>query len=354
LGLAAAASAAPAPLHAQASPGAWMVGSDAGLDLWYHGLALAGMQGTAGELLYDPGYPAQVARAREAMGLPPTPLEEAAGELRARLLADPAFEVFHFVPLYFPGVGRQSMLAALQAVADAEEGPPSVADPSARFGAAALAGVLARPDQRDVMGAFVELLEREWDDFYERYHQDRMQSLVPVLQEVQTVWGSRVGPRLAPFLERYALDRGWIFLSQPLGWDGRILAGDASNPWDNQVAIGYGDDSLSEGLANLVQEVVIRSVRELCYPAVRAATERIGVEFSDPVSGARTSSVAAVRCGAMVLDRYLPEFSEPYRLDALGRREWAGEETGAGAFEERFPLVPALERALEEGVEPAG
>ena len=50
-----------APGEGQASDGAWMVGADAGLDLWYHGLALAGLQGSSGEVLYDPGYPAAIA-----------------------------------------------------------------------------------------------------------------------------------------------------------------------------------------------------------------------------------------------------------------------------------------------------
>ena len=84
------------------------------------------------------------------------------------------------------------------------------------------------------------------------------------------------------------------------------------------------------------------AVRELSYPLLDAVppwAER------DRVAAERARDVAAVRAGAMLLDRVAPPLAAPYR--ALFRSAAA---RGGRTFEELFPLDITIERALRANV----
>ena len=336
-------------IQAQPQAGQWVVGADAVVDLWYHGLAISGIQTGAGMPLYDVGYRGRFVAARAAAGADATPMEAAAPEILGRLRLDPAFEVLHFVPLYFPGVGTDQLIDALRQVASSDDPIPVVRDPMVRFGATAVAGILTTPDQRRALGRYLDLLDAERGSFYAEFARTLHGQFQARAAALQTRWNGEMAVALWPYLTRYSLERGRLTVSPTLGLDGRILEGDRSNPWDNQMVVGWNPDLVEGADGALFADLVSRSARELCFPAVRRAMDSAGIDPATPSAGAEISGRAATRCGDLLLDQYLPAYGPAYR-------RWA---TGAGAsspsadpavFAAAFPLEPGLEQALLEAV----
>jgi len=339
----------PAPVEAQESNGQWALGADAVVDLWFHGLAMSGVQTGAGLPLYDLRYRGRFVAARQAAGAEATPLEAAAAEVQGAMRSDPAFEVLHFVPLYFPGVGGDQLIAALRQVASSDDPLPSIHDPMARFGATAVAGILHTPTQRRALGRYLDLLEAERASFYSQFAAELHRGFQAEAPQLQTRWNQEVASALWPYLIRYSLERGRLTVSPTLGLDGRILEGDRSNPWDNQLVVGWNPDHLSDPDGALFADLVSRSARELCFPAVRRAMNSAGISPSDPAQGAEISGRAATRCGDLLLNQYLPAYGPDYRMwaSALGV---SGPSADPAAFAAAFPLEPGLEQALLEAL----
>jgi hypothetical protein len=334
---------------AQQSEVRWSVAADPSMDLWFHGMALIGVQGPGGAPLYDVGYGAEMRGEKERRGIAATPLDQAVPTLRAAVASESELELLHFLPLYFPGVSRSGLLQAVEAISTAGSGVPAVADPRAEFGATAIASIIRDPDQREVLGVFAEALEEEWNLFYGNYWRDRQVRVEGAMTEAGRTFNESVLPAAAPFLRGFGLQAGRLMPSPPVGLEGRILAGDPSNPWDNQVVVGL--EGATEDVSGLVTEITARFLKEACYPAVREAMSASGLAGSDPVADARISSDAATRCGGMVLDRFVPSMSQEYSnwvLDARG-----GTNSPSTDLQEAFPLPPALERALLQVIQGA-
>lgn len=318
----------------------WIVGRAPQVDLWYHGLAVIGYEGFGALPLYDPGYAARAAAARVESGSPESSLVTEAARFRSALSRDSIFEVFHFLPMYFTASTPQGMLDALRKVAGST-GTPDVGDPTAQFGAAATAYVLEQPGQRRVLGEFVDALEDEWDVFFADYSRELARTEAERAGQFQQRWDGVFQPALLPYLRSFRLDGGVILVSPALGAEGRIFQGDPNNPVDNVVAVGFSDGAVPDAELYAV-------VRELCFPLVRGAIEAAG-SGQDRVAAERSSSRAAVRCGALLLDQYLPSAAAGYRSTFADV-----ESTDPGlvrrAFVQAYPLDPALERALQEAV----
>lgn len=90
----------------------WRVAHDPFVDLWFHSLAVVGLDGYGPLPMYDAQYVAHV-RATKADAHLTTTLERRAAELHKAFVADSAFEALHFLPLYFAGTDPAVALPAL-------------------------------------------------------------------------------------------------------------------------------------------------------------------------------------------------------------------------------------------------
>ncbi len=301
---------------------AWTATTDAGAVLWYHCLALLDVRGPGELPLHEPGYAGRVAREKAARDVR-TRLDAEAERLGAALRADPAFEVLHFVPLYFAASERSAMLDALRRVA--EGAPPGALTERERFGAAAVSGVLRTPEQRRLLGRLVAVMEEEWRVWL---GPERARAPMAVPAAFDATW-RRLEPQLRPYLRARRLDGGRILLVPALGADGRFFEGLPAVRDDNVVAVGTAAGGA---------DAAWRVVRELCYPAVRQAL-RARVT-GDRETGERESGRAAVRCGALLLERLAPEEVPAYEtawLRAAGR---------SGSFAEAFAVSEEVLAAL--------
>jgi hypothetical protein len=292
--------AAPATAQPSSEPGdTWRVTVSPFADLWYHGLAVVGFNGFGAHPLYDVAYGRQAARAR-----PDGPLAREAPGLLEVLESDPAFEVLHFVPVYLAELPPDGALAGLRRIADGRETARGVASDG---GLAVIAALLPTPAQRRVLGRFLRALEQERSRGLATALAANRTGRMEQLAAMQARWVDTFAPALDPYLTGRGLGGGRILATPALGLEGRFFQGDPGLVRDNVVIVGLGP--VDEGPDATLAPVV----RELCYPAVRAAFEDVQFRYADRVAASRASDAAATRCGELLLQRALPEALPAYR-----------------------------------------
>ncbi len=331
----------PAPVAAQAASG-WRCQDDAFADLWFHGLAMVGFYGFGPLPLYDPGYGRAVRQARGTADLASTPLEHDRQSLLERFRGDDAFELFHFLPLYFHGAGRMAAVAALESVAATARGAPADVPAEARFGTSVVAQLLGDSGERRVLGTFVGDLKEEWRDEVEPRRARDAAARDHRLVVLRAAWNKEWAPALAPFLEAEGFTTGTVVVVPALGAEGRFLERDPGGAAGPLLILGAPADD-GTGAATLSS-----LVRELCYPTVRRVFASFEARFDDRIGASRASDLTATRCGELLLEGRAPAQVPAYRArfglpaGGMGRAFLSdfGHVPGAAAWE------GDLERAL--------
>ncbi len=319
-----------APLLGQADRTPWRVRSDPGADLWFAGLAATETFGFGDLPLYDRGATralrAMLASAGSGDAL------DGARDLHDAFAADSAFELLHFVPLYFTTADRDGMLAALRLVVERGSGAVAGLPSRERFGGSAVAATLRTPEQRRVLGAFLGHLGR-WSAATDSFRNSA--EVLLAVDAARARW-TRLAGTLEPYLAAERLDDGVLLVSPFVGPDGRLFEGAPGARADNVLAVHLPVGADGGDAAYL-------AVRELCYPLVRRVAGRLPA-LADRVSAERTRGQAAVRCGALLLARYAPGEIAGYErtwLRVAGRRE-----PFADAFALPEGWVEALQREI--------
>ncbi len=313
-------------------------------DLWFHGMALVDPVGPGPLPLYDPAYPSTVRRAKEAAGVSSTNLSDRVGYFRSAFQQDGAFEVLHFLPLYFSQAGRTEVFSALTILAGTEEGIPRAPSRRTAFGLAAVGSVLTTPGQRRVLGEFVQALEGEWTSFFRAWSAEEAEVRDLTLRSVQASWNQEFGPALKEILQDMGMEGGLVAVSQAIGVEGRIFPGSPERQGDNVLVI-----SAPDGPENGT-EAIYSMLRELSFPIARRAIDRVGGRTGVRSQDEDRAGRAAVRAGALVLGAFRPQALNGYQRFFLSQ---AGRTTPPdvdvqSAFEGAYPLDPALEIALRE------
>jgi hypothetical protein len=334
---------APAP-DANRDPAAvrWTVANRPDVDLWYYGLAYTGLGASAEIPLYQPEYVERLVAAKRAAGAYPTPLDRRAEEFARQFRTSANFSRLQFLPLYFSG--GDALFASLRAWAQVEGDPRRVQDPALAQAVAFLSQQFPSASERRILAGWVQLLDEEQRAFYGRYHAERLAELGGITAAVQARW-DQLAPRLQPYLDYMILNGGELVLSLPLGSEGRTL--DLGRR-QNRVAVGMP-------VAGAPADAVWAFVHELAYPLV-------GPVIQDQLAPAQRretdeqllSRRAAVRTGAILLDRVAPDAAAEYRAAYL---RWAGvavpmsAQERARQLERAYPLPEPLPPALAEAVD---
>lgn len=285
----------------------WRVASPAAAAAWFHVLDSVGVAGT-GAFRFTASGP------------------ERSTELGRTLSRGGRYDILHFVPLYYPSAGTAALAEALtQAASNA---PPSA--PRAQFLVGALRQALPSASARAPL--------MELADGLRRASAHRVST--ETLDALQAHWNRTLAPALAAFLRDQQLDAGLLWVLPGLGPEGRLFAGVAADRTDNIVAVAAGP---AGGHGPLYS-----AVREFCFPLVSRTAER-SPEFrrtaGNSAEAARRAGIAAVRCGAELLDHVAPAEAGPYRT------HWERVATRALTFDAAFPpdpvLAPALRVALD-------
>jgi hypothetical protein len=252
------------------------------------------------------------------------PARDADAALRRRLRTDPARGVLHFAPLYYPSADRARLALAVRAAGTSAAAP----EPRATFLISAFARALPAVARRDYLPMLAESLERATP-------------LVPTAERL-AFWQHRLDslyrPALAPHLARERLDAGRVIVAPALGAEGRLFAA-TPDRHDNLVAVGtFNGDPDPEA-------PLLAFVREVCFTAVSRAASAARMSPSSR-DAARRSSLAAVRCGATLLESCLPDRVTAYRAF------WIRQAGEAGAWRDPGPARPSSLRAAFDRLYP--
>jgi hypothetical protein len=327
----------------------WRVGVADHIALWYHGLAITLASTQAADTTspvpsFDAGYVAEVAAAKRRRGVYPTPLDQRAEEFGAIFRGDEAYRGLEFVPLYFRSAN--ALFSAIDLWNRAEGNPNRAGSAEGARVVAFLSSLFRRPAQRRAVVEWAGLLREEATAFHDAYWQEQLPGLQARGAAVQRAWDA-IAPRLADYLDIMQLERGELFLVPALGAEGRLVTRGVASP---RAAIlvppeGRPSTALWAFAHELVYPITGEAIRDYVAPArIRELGEQ------------RLASIAAVRGGAILLERTAPDEADGYRrfyLTAAGREAPDGGESLEAAFEAAFPLPPELAEGLEDAIEQA-
>lgn len=336
LGLAAftAACAGGAPEPAQptaALANEWRFSVDEHVALWYHGLAIsdAGSAGSLAVPMYRNGYAAEVDAARRRLG-GGTPLTSTVG---SRLESSGAIDGLQFMPLYFSSF--EQIRQAVDVWNRADGDPNRAADAQTQAVIAFLSQRFPNAAQRTAVVDFVAALEQERTAFFARWWQESQPT--GLAQEAEALWRS-LQPQMVAFLRYTDAGGGHATLVPALRGEGRAESGRGIAV----TAVGgrNGEDA---------RVIVGRVLHELAYPiAAEAIADAVAPARIREIGQETLVSRAAVRAGAMVIERIAPELLSAYTDDYIRA---AGGDPGRTTLIRQFPLPDELVPALESSVQ---
>lgn len=307
---------ASAPPHRTST---WAVARDPFVDLWFHCLALAGYEGYGPLSLYDQRYAARIREQKQRAHVT-TMLDARGSELGAAFARDSAFEVLHFVPLYF--LGRDPRLA-LSELRRAVESPAAASEP-----ARLIAATLATPRERAVLLSFIDAADEEWTAFLRAEWAARAESDRRAVRELLAAWNDRFAPLLDGYLGATKLERGVVIVSPAVGGDGRFV----------RATGGLTVVVVSSDRSDVAYAPLLAAVGELAYPLLDELRSPL-TPATSRVSAARARDAAAVRAGALLLDAVDSRLAAEYRRHFLGL-------TTSRSFDSAFPIDRGAESEL--------
>jgi len=329
-------STAPAPSAARVNP--WSVKTSYVLDLWLHGYAIA-QRDTALVPLFRRGYREMISAAKSSRSVT-TQLDDNAAQLQRGLDANPALISGQFLALQERT--WEEMQADITAFLEANGDPNAARDSTMRPAIAAYAQSYRSKADRDWLQLFARSVADEHTHFYQQYWNDRQRELAPVLSRVDSLISQRYYAPLRGYLNNSLLDKGEILLSLPLDGEGRtITAG------QHTVAVEFParPDSALEALYVFVHEAAGLASAQAVSDNTTPAEKQSGV-------ASRYESVAAVRAGAVLLRRTIPDLVSGYERYYVRAARGRGADSDIEAeFVRTFALPQVMVDAVGKQVE---
>lgn len=322
-----------------ASASEWRTTTHEHVDLWLHGYATLSRD-TAAVPLFERGYRERM-QAQKARLNVTTQLDANRDRLAARLAANPALVNGQFVPLYFANFDEIQQVVPL--FLRAEGDPGATNDPNLRMLFSVLASSFPSAADRDWLRLFVQSLADERTRFYDDYWRAEQQRRLPVRRAVDSLW-LLVQPKLQRYLTNTQQSGGEFILSLPLDGEGRTIT--ASNR-ENAVTTSFPETPATavEAIYVFAHEVVGAVANVAIADNTTPAQQRSGIV-------ATYTANAAVRGGAMLLERTAPELAQGYMRYYL-RTSGVAQPGGnlATAFTARFPLPDVIRDAMVRQME---
>lgn len=327
-----------APVAAPVLP--WEVKTREHVDLWLHGYAML-TNDTALVPLFRRGYREEMLRRRTQIGVT-TLLDVNRDRLVSRLQSNPALVNGQFVALYFANFDqiRQGTDLLLQLQGNIAQ----VQDPNSRALLAVLAGSFPTTADREWLRMFVASLEDERAKFYHDFFTGEQRVRLGTIRAVDSLWQGQYRSRLQRYLNNTQLQSGDFLLSLPLGGEGRT-----ATFAKKQNAIAVTLPATQGAALEAIYAFVHEAISAVAGPAI---TDNITPTEQRSGLGNQIAAAAAVRGGAMLLERTAPELVDGYERFYL-RTAGAGVPGGspANAFAAKFPLPETIRAAIARQLE---
>ena len=340
-------SADPAPVPARTSPGSqtggsspliqstWPVRTREHLDVWLHSYALITPDTTLVPY-FRRGYRDRIGAVRRQRGVTSL-IDTNRDRLLARIAIQPSLATNgQFLPLYFSSWEQMRQVIDLFVRNNGNAGAaPDQA--TATYFAILGAAFQSAPD-REWLRLFAESADDESRRFYHDYWTMESRSHAAVLAHVDSLWQRQWRPALQRFLNNTQQQNGELYLSMPLGGEGRTVQLGKAN---NAVA-GPMPEAMSES------EIVLYVTAHELSGTIANAAIADNTTPADQRAGltSRFEQAAAVRAGALLLEKTIPAAVPGYMryyLQAAGR-------TAPTDPRAAFPLAFAIPGAMRDAM----
>jgi hypothetical protein len=284
-------SSGPAPLV----PAAWPVRTSEAVDLWLHSYAMLSPD-TMFVPYFSRGYRDRMATLRRERNAT-SQLDANRATLTARFAANPALATSgQFLPLYFQSWEQMRQMIELFVRTGGNASASN--DPTVRTYFAILGGAFPSGADREWLRTFAASVEDERVRFYHDYWTEQQRQRAGLLSHVDSLWQLRWRPSLQRFLNNSQQQNGELYLSLPLGGEGRTIH---FGKQENAVAIDFPESRDDSDIALYVFAHEIAG-------AVASAAIADNTTPAEQRSGAtaKFEQSAAVRAGALLLERTIP------------------------------------------------
>jgi hypothetical protein len=312
----------------------WPIKTREHVDLWLHGFAML-QEDTTLVPFFRRGYRDQMVVLKNRSNVI-TQLDANRDKLRARLLANPALVNAQFVPLAFSSWDEMSQTVNyfLQAGGD----PNRAQTRELAMAIATLGAYFQTGPDRDWLRLFVQSLNDESTRFYHSYWIEQQRERSNVVGMVDSLWQKIYRPKLQAYLNNSGQANGDILLSLPLDGEGRSQS---NGKLQNVLTVTFPNtpSEAADAIYVIAHEAVASIANSAVSDNLTPSEKRGGV-------GDRYTSAAAVRGGALLLQRVAPQLLAGYAtyyLQAAKRPVGADPMTSLAAA---FPLPDVIRDAL--------
>jgi hypothetical protein len=312
----------------------WPVKTREHVDLWLHGFAMLSDDTTLVPL-FRRGYTDQMIVLKNH-GNVVTQLDANRDKLRARLLANPQMVNAQFMPLAFQSWDEMSQAITYFLKADGDPNRAQTRELAAQI--ATIAAYFQTQPDREWLRLFVQSLQDESTKYYHSYWLQAQRQRENVVTVVDSLWEKTYRPRLQTYLNNSGQTNGEILLSLPLGGEGRSQS---NSKLQNIITVTFPDTpaQADEAIYVIAHEAIASIANSAVADNTTPNDKRNGV--SD-----RYTSAAAVRGGAMLIQRIAPELLPGYARYYLGLAKRPVGADPMTALAAGFPLPDAIRDAL--------
>ncbi|MEP6621742.1 MAG: hypothetical protein ABJE47_20615, partial [bacterium] len=313
----------------------WPLRTREHVDLWLHSYALIS-EDTTLVPYFRRGYRDKVTALRTQRGV--TSLMDANRQkLLGRIAVQPSLLTNgQFLPLYF--ASWDQMRQTIDLFVRSNGNPASARDETTRTYFAILASVAQSAPDREWLRLVAESVDDESRRFYHDYWVSESRSHAAIVSHTDSLWQRQWRPALQRFLNNSQQQNGELYLAFPLGGEGRTVH---YGKQDNAVA-GPMPDALAES------DIALYVVAHEVTGAVASAAIADNTTPADQRAGltSRYEQAAAVRAGALLLERTLPNTVSGYMRYYLQQSGRPAPADPKAAFTAAFTIPDAIRNAL--------
>ena len=318
----------------------WPIRTREHVDLWLHSYALL-TRDTTLVPYFRRDYRTRINEVRQKKNAASL-IDTDRAKLLARIAVEPSIlTAGQFLPLYFSN--WTEMKQAIEVFVRNDGNPGSISDPATRQYFAILGGAFSSAADREWLRLFTAAADDESKRFYHDYWMAESRAHSVAQGHIDTLWQKTWRPALQRFLNNTQQQNGELYLSLPLGGEGRTVQfGKAQNA----IAIEFPDSpaDAEAALYVIAHEIAGPIASQALADNTTPADQRTG-------ANSRYEQAAAVRAGALLLQRTVPGAVFGYMRFYLQAAGYPVPNDPQAAFNSVFglptPVRDAIVRQLE-------
>lgn len=310
------------------------------VDLWLHSYALLNADTTLVPY-FRRGYRDRMLTLRKQRGVNSL-LDANRSQLLARIAVQPSIGTGgQFLPLYFESWSQ--MRQAIDLFIRANGNPNAASDQQTATYIAILASTFPTVQDREWLRLFAESVTDESTKFYHDYWTTERARRTLVTQHVDSTWQLKWRPSLQRFLNNTQQQAGELYLSMPIGGEGRTIQ---YGKTQNAIAVAYPEniDETDYVLYTTVHEIAGSIANVAIVDNTTPADRRSGVTSQYEQS-------AAVRAGALLLEKTIPASLPGYMRFYLQQAGKTAPNDPRAAFTAAYAIPNGIRDAISRQID---